>query len=218
MKRSVGMTTTFAAIAVFGVVVISAGGQDGPAKKRTAKPGLTVEQQETPVLHFVAANHGDLEPLLKSLKDRRPQQYGRAIRDLYRVQQRLAMLREKDADRYQLEVKIWQAKSRAQLIAAKLAVANQGSVKSESASLQRELELTVAQHLKLRGQLLRRDRRRQQDRIKKLNEQIEDLAKSETLDREVDALLRTVRRHAQQRGDKKKTEAASTSSAKKSKK
>jgi hypothetical protein len=208
MMRAVRLTTEFAAIAVFSVVAITAGGQDGPAKKRTAKPVLTVEQQETPVLQFVAENHAELEPLLESLKEHSPQQYGRAIRDLYRVQQKLATLRERDADRYKLEVKIWQTKSRAQLIAAKLAVA-------DSASLQLELEKTVAKHLKLRGQLLRRDRRRQQDRLKKLNEQIEDLAGSETLDREVQGLLRTVRRHAQQRGDKKKTEAASTSSAKK---
>lgn len=191
-------------LVVSGAVVLTAGGQDASTRKRNAKSALSLEQQEPAVLRFVSANHSELSPLLVSLKKHSPQQYERAVRDLHRVQQRLDTMRERDSERYELEIKKWQAKSRAQLVAAQLAV-------SDSVTLQQQLKRLVAQHLKLRAQLLKRDRRRQQDRLKKLNEQIAQVSKPEALEHEVEVLLRTVRRNAQQPSIKAK--AASTRKA-----
>lgn len=191
------LSAAISVMVVFGIVVLHAGGQDTSTKKR-AKTALLLKQQESAVSDFVSENHAELAPLLESLKTHSPQQYSRAVRDLHRVQQRLASMRERDVDRHELELKIWQAKSRAQLLAAQLAV-------SDDESLHEQLEKLVAQHLKFRGQLMRRDRRRQQERLKKLNEQIEQLAAPETLEREVETLVRAVRRGAQKPRDTKTT-------------
>jgi hypothetical protein len=187
-------------IFVVAVVLTVARGQDSAtnAKAKNAKTPNNARSkndansvvksrpQESLVLEFVAKNHGELSPLLQSLKKRQPQQYARAVRELSRVEQRLSSIRDRDEDRYALELKIWQVKSRAEVVAAKLAV-------SASDELRSQLEKLVAQNLRLRVQLLRRDRRKQQDRLKKLNEQIENFSSPEAIDRQVKILTRSGR-------------------------
>lgn len=180
-----------------------------PVKKRNVKTAFSLEQQEPDVLQFVAENHSELSPLLKALKKHSPQNYTRAVRDLHRVQQRLSSMRERDSQRHELEVKIWQTKSRAQLLAANLA-ANLPVSKSDPRRDQ--LEKLVGQHLRFRSQLLKRDRRRQQDRIKKLNEQIDKLSNADTLDREVEMLLRAVPRNGKPPTGKAKASATGKNS------
>ena len=155
-------------------------------KGNVKKTALTARLHEDSVLEFVGKNHVELSPLLKTLKQHKPQQYARALRDLSRVEQRLSGIRERDPERYSLELKIWQAKSRAEVVAAKLAV-------SDSDQLRKQLEKLVAQNLKFRVQLLRRDRRKQQDRLKNLNAQIEQFSSTEAIDRQVKILTQKVR-------------------------
>src|SRR5690606_37639476 len=101
---------------------------DKPATTRRiaqAKPGNKHAEdkpkgQEADVLEFVREHHPELADLLKQLKDSRPKEYQKAVRDLSRVRERLFAMRKTDDHRYDLELAIWKAQTRIQLLAAKL--------------------------------------------------------------------------------------------------
>lgn len=186
------------------------GKPDAAAKTRTAQRQsqvALVSKQEPMVRDFVAANHSELAPLLAALKEHNTAEYERAVRELYRVQSRLDSLKQRDPGRYDLELKIWQTKSRAQLVAAKIVVLedmSEGDAGSSEA-LHQQLERLIAQNIKMRNQLLRKEKRRQQERIKKLSEQLERNSQPETIGREAELMLKAVRRQNGQSANKSRT-------------
>src|SRR5690349_1300294 len=62
----------------------------GQGQDESRKPvkGLTPDQQEQ-ALAFARTQHPELADLLETLKERNPKQYGKALQDLLRAQQRL---------------------------------------------------------------------------------------------------------------------------------
>ena len=130
------------------------------------KPALAISAEgETAALAFVQQHHNDLFELLIHLKEGMPQEYERAIRDLSRASDRLAQLEKRDLDRYRIELQLWQAESRRQLLTARLQM-------GYDESLLKELREVLKEEQKLELAVLRHERERLAGRIAKIEEQI----------------------------------------------
>jgi hypothetical protein len=141
------------------------------AKKEAAKgkdaPAITPEREEA-VNAFVAEHHPELGELLKHLKEsKQHKQYDRAMRDLYAVSERLGNLKKSDKERYDLELKTWQLKSRIQLLTARLSM-------DDNEPLKHELRQALAEQYDLRGQVLTLEKNRLHERVQKLEKDLID--------------------------------------------
>jgi hypothetical protein len=137
------------------------------APKKT--PGGMNVAREAAALAFVHEHHPELESLLASLKERQPKQYEAAIRDLFRHSERLAGYQEKDASRYELELKSWKLQSRVQLLSATVLMSPQ------DAAAKAKLKEALVEQLRARRELLALERQQVAKRLKKLDEQLEKL-------------------------------------------
>ena len=120
---------------------------------------------------FVKQHHPELIQILNTLKAGDPRGYQRAVRDLHRTSERLISIRERVPQRYDLELKIWKAKSRSALLATRYKMTKDDSIR-------KELRSVVDSQIDLQLELLKRDVARHQERLDKLNKQMRDLNKA----------------------------------------
>lgn len=167
--------------------------QRGPKNESSARLSKDRQQQilitperEALAVEFAKNHHEELVALLSYLKKKLPKEHSKAIRHLYRTSERLAEIRARgDQQRYELELELWKSQSRAQLLAARVKM-NDSSASSD------ELTNLVNKQFDLRLALLKRDQMRAQDRLNKLDEQIENLENSR--DEFVERQLRVLNR------------------------
>lgn len=161
------------------------------AKPKTAgeknPPGITLER-EAAVMTFVKQHHPELSELLIHLKEHSPNEYQRAVRDLFRTSERLAQIQERDSLTYELELKLWKARSRAQLISARLQMADNDELK-------KQLRVTLNEEYDTRIELLRRDHERASERAKNLGDQLEKLSqrRGDEIEKQMKQLTGSVR-------------------------
>jgi hypothetical protein len=146
--------------------------KDGPRDRQFA---LT-PAREAAVMAFVERNHPELSGLLTHLKTSQPKEYERAVRDLFRNTEKLAMVQERDSKQYDLELKVWQAQSRAQLLVARLKMTDPESGDSEE--LKRQLREILSEQMQARLEVMRLERDRVSGRLEKLNEDISRMEKN----------------------------------------
>lgn len=141
---------------------------------------------EADVLEFVREHHAELADLLQQLKENRPKEYQKAIRDLSRVRERLHTMQKNDSGRYDLELSVWKAETRIQLIAARLQMGD----KSE---LRNELRAALNEQVDLRLALLKHEREMTKGRLEKLDAQIKklDSERSQIIDRQLTSLTKS---------------------------
>jgi len=191
-------------------VAQAAGG--AKAKKAAAAADMVVTpEREAAVLKFVQQNHPELSTLLESLKTKNEKEYQRAIRDLFRVTERLAQFHGRDNERYDVELRLWQAQSRLDLLAARLKM-------SDSDELRAQVRQSLEEVFSMRQALLRLERLRAADRVQKLDEQIATLDKSrdEFLDRQMQMLTsRSSKKEAPNKKDSSRKEASKKESQRK---
>jgi len=132
--------------------------------------------REAAVMAFVERNHSELAGLLTHLKTNQPKEYERAVRDLFRNTEKLAMVQERDGKQYDLELKVWQAQSRAQLLVAKLKMIDPESGDSEE--LKKQLREVLSEQMQARLEVMRLERERVTGRLDKLNESISHMEKN----------------------------------------
>ncbi len=149
------------------------------------KPEIT-EGQQRAVQEFVRAHHPELDVLLAYLQQHRPTEYDRAVRDLYRNVARIESWRERDPERYQLELRLWQLESQTQLLAARVTMLDEQQRHDELRELLR-------QQLALRIELLKRERSRVAERLSKLDQQIAEMQdnQDQMISRQLQTLLRS---------------------------
>lgn len=138
------------------------------AAKQNPPPRAAVRidaERERHATAFVADHHSELGTLLTFLKERRPAEYQRAILEVANVAERLDRLKQRDREKYAIEVEIWKLNSRAKLVAAKIKL-------GKESGLEQELKGLIREQMVLRRANLELDRRRVQERQDKLNEQI----------------------------------------------
>jgi hypothetical protein len=113
---------------------------DGDSKtgKGPKAPGSFTPEREAAALTFVRANHAELADLLERLKQRRPQEYQKAIRELFRASERLAQSQEQQPLRYELELREWKLQSRIQLLVARMSMNRTPELEAELRDLLKE--------------------------------------------------------------------------------
>jgi hypothetical protein len=109
------------------------------------------EEREAAALFFVKKHLPDLLPLLGQLKKTDEPQYRREIREIFQATELLADLRD-EPQRHDLELKIWVAENKAQVLVAKLSTPSDEERKKVQAELQElartlvNLEIDVQEH------------------------------------------------------------------------
>jgi hypothetical protein len=135
---------------------------------RAAAIGFTPER-EAAAMTFVRTHHPELATLLTRLKERRPGEYQKAIRDLFRVSEKLAVSQELHPNRYELELEEWKLTSRVQLLVARLTM-------DRSPAMEQELRELIARQLEVHEKVIRLDRDRAAERVKTLDAELSRLA------------------------------------------
>jgi len=157
----------------------------GKVAKGANPPAPLDKKAEADVLEFVREHHPELADLLKQLKDSRPREYQKAMRDLSRVRNRLFNMQKNNEQRFDLELAVWKAETRVQLIAARLHM-------GDKAELREELRAALNEQMDLRLQLLKYDREQVQDRLAKVEGQIKrfEQDRSDLIERQLQTLTK----------------------------
>lgn len=137
-------------------------------KAKPASPAWFTPEREAAALTFVRAHHSELADLLARLKERRPHEYQKAVRDLFRVSERLTESRERRPERYELELQEWKLQSRVQLLVARMTM-------GRTPELEHELRGLLNEQLDLRREIVRLDRDRATARLQTLQKELDDL-------------------------------------------
>lgn len=135
-----------------------------------AKQIAITPEREAAVTKFVEKNHSELAALLAHLKTSQPKEYERAVRDLFRVTEKFAMVKERGDAQYDLELKAWKAQSRAQLLVARLKMTDPESADSDE--LKTQLREILTEQLQARIEVMKLERERTTARLEKLNQDI----------------------------------------------
>ena len=93
---------------------------NGVGRKTTTPP--VSDQRRTELMKFVNAHHPELQPLLKSLQENRPNYYESALQTLDRHVSKLQKLQQRSPERYEKSLQQWIAKSKIKLLSAQLAI------------------------------------------------------------------------------------------------
>lgn len=160
---------------------------DARRAPRDAKPPMAVTpEREAAVMTFVERNHSELKELLAALKTSRPKEYERAIRDLYQTSERLANLKERDPNLFDLELKNWTLRSRIQLLAARMVMVGNDEIRSQLRDL-------LSEQLAVRAEILKLDRQRAQERLAKIEADIAkvDNERDAMIERQLDLLMKS---------------------------
>ncbi|MFV0443735.1 MAG: hypothetical protein ACK5Q5_09210 [Planctomycetaceae bacterium] len=142
---------------------------------------------------FARLHHPDLAELLSRLKAARHGDYDNAIRDLFRESERLAKLKGRDSQRYELELEGWKTASRIQLATARLAM-------EDSSELREELRILLRAKVETRVSLMKLDRERLTHRIEKLDGDLQSLQSDPAaqVEQDLERLLKSARVRANQ--------------------
>jgi len=177
----------------------SAKAEAKPAKKKSADA-----EHEDAALLLVREHHPDLVELLKRLKGTKEKEYQQAIKELYRESERLEAARQRDPERYKLELRAWQLDSRMRLLTAKLSL-------EDRAELQEDLKAALGERADVRLAQKKLERERLTARVQKLDDEIANFASQRDADlkRNFDRLLRTAekarpKRNKEKPGDREK--------------
>jgi hypothetical protein len=143
----------------------SGGADRGNRTDRTEKSDA---EREAAALAFVRENHAELADLLEQLKAMKPDQYERAINELWQIQRTLANYKKNEKRRYQPALDVWKARSRAELLAAQMAGTPDAALEdSLRAALKTQLDAEIRQQ--------KMERELAAERLKKLDEGIQRL-------------------------------------------
>ena len=129
---------------------------------------MTPERQAA-ALKFAELHHPELYQLIQGLKKANRPEYHKAIRQLYNDSERLARLKERIPDRYELALEEWQMDSRLRLLVARM------TMSAGDPELEGQLQELLQERLDTRLALMKFDRERQAAKLAKLDDQIQDL-------------------------------------------
>ncbi|MEZ6066940.1 MAG: hypothetical protein R3B90_14840 [Planctomycetaceae bacterium] len=145
-------------------------------------------EREAAALKFAELHHEELVDLLGRLRMMNPVEYQNAIRDLYQSSERLARMKERSVDRYELELSIWKIDSRSHLLVARLAA-------EENATLRDELRSLLSRKRELRAGIIELERARIVTRLDRLDRDLAELRTNDeaAVDLDMQRLLKAAR-------------------------
>lgn len=161
------------------------------------KTSLSQAEREKIALRFVKEHHHELASLLEQLKAMRAEEYNRAIGELFQVSQSLEALKKNNPRQYEVGLEFWKAKSKAELLAARLISSPSPELESQLRSaLENQLDLEIRKQELLEEQL--------KARLSQIEKSVKRL--KENRDRQIDnrllELQKKVRRARRQDGGK----------------
>lgn len=172
-------------ITCFCLASLNADEPETSVSRSAPTPWSLTPEREAAALTFVRRHHPELEQLLDQLRSMDERQFTKAVRELYRVSERLAGVRDRNDDLYQLQLALWKASSRVQLLAAQVRLS------PEDMRLRQQLRVGLQLKMKAQREVLEFDLARAQERAQRLKEQLSriDANQDQIIQREVRALL-----------------------------
>lgn len=119
-----------------------------------SEPIAVTPARESKAIAFAKRHHPELAELLSNLKRGHAPTYQKAIREVWQSSERLERLRENDAERYQLALRVWTLDSRIRLIAARSTMSGDTANESELRDLLTERQTARLAMSKLERQRL----------------------------------------------------------------
>jgi hypothetical protein len=195
MWRRVVIQSTVLALLLAGLAAAQPGPGERPLSNRPlAEKGkigknrpaalIVTPEREAAVMAFVKQHHPELSELLIQLKEGNAQQYEQAVRELFRASERLAQVQERDPQQYELDLKLWQAQSRVQLLSARVKM-------SDSRELRMQLRAALQEQHESRLAVLRSERDRLQARMEDIDQQLQRLeeGRQQAIERRIQSLI-----------------------------
>jgi len=136
-------------------------------KKGDGAPSLTADAEQQ-ALGFARSQHPELVPLLERLRDDNPNEYRKALTDLYRAQQKLHRMADQNPERYAIALGLWNVQSRINLLAARM-------VREADGAHDDTLKSLLAERRQLRIELVELDRTKTAERLSNLDAQLNQL-------------------------------------------
>ncbi len=145
----------FMSVAGLWLLLAAAGREGGADAVAAEEPAAAAarDEREQRVVSFVQANQPDLAQVLAHLAKSKPAEYARAIEELDRSVQPLVGGRAKDPRLHELELLAWQARTRVELLGARLVAGKEGKGKGRE-QLERQLREAIATELDIRAEQL----------------------------------------------------------------
>jgi uncharacterized small protein (DUF1192 family) len=176
------------------VVAVGAGPMVQAQPEVKTKPAAVADvsrEDETHALAFASRHHPELADLLTPMKASHPKEYQRALRELFRVSDRLTRLESRQPERYAIELDLWKTESRLRLVAAKSAML-------DDEERRQQIETLVTERNSLRIRLYEFERAELEQRIAQLTKQIDSVKaqQSEGVAKEVDRLVNSAKSSA----------------------
>jgi hypothetical protein len=142
-------------------------------------------EREKVALAFVREHHSELAGLLEQLKTMRPEEYGRAIGELFQVSRSLEELKNRNPRQYEISLEGWKAKSKAELLGAKLISSPSPELESQLRdALEHQFDLEIRKQELLEEQLKARlsqvektVKRMKDDRDRRIDSRLQELQK-----------------------------------------
>lgn len=161
-------TRFIAPLVVVGLAITWASNAPPSALGRPRQDGSGVPEAERAALVFVDAHHPELARLLRRLRSERRDEYAKAIEELTRTRAHLERLRQRDSDRHALALDAWKARSRVELLTARL-------VGGPDSTIEAELRQALADQVAVQLRLQRHDREQVRARLEQLDRGIQRL-------------------------------------------
>jgi len=139
------------------------------AKANQKLKNITADQ-ETQAIDFARTQHPELVELLDRLEEINPEQYSRAIRELYRTSEKLRLMADRNPQRHTLEITLWKLESRIRLSLAQ-------KVMEDDAEMEKSLAPLMAERRDLKRQILELERQQATTRITEIEKQLDALQK-----------------------------------------
>lgn len=160
------------ALLVLACVAFWGTASDAQTRNRESKQELVITpEREAAARTFAQQHHPELIQLLDKLQQDMETRYGQAIRQLYQAGERLARIKERSEEDYELQLSLWKVDSRIQLHAARLSV----SRNSRATELD-GLEDLLKERVLVRRKIYEREREKLQTRIDRVNKSLERLS------------------------------------------
>jgi len=168
--------------------------------KAAGAPSLTADEEQQ-ALGFARSQHPELVPLLERLREDNPNEYRKALTDLYRAEQKLHRMADQNPKRYALALGLWNVQSRINLLAARM-------VREPDGTHDDTLKSLLTERRQLRIEMLQLDRTKAAERVANLDGQLNQLQQDPDgdIEKELSKLKQTASNQA--RAEKTKREKA----------
>jgi hypothetical protein len=178
-----------------------ANSEGGAAQKKVESALSLTAEEEQQALGFARSQHPELVPLLEKLREDSPNEYRKALTDLYRAEQKLHRMADQNPERYAIALGLWNVQSRINLLAARM-------IREADGAHDDALKSLLAERRHLRIELLQLDRTKAAERVANLDAQLIQLQQDPDgdVEKELSKLKQTAAHQA--RAEKMKREKA----------